>query len=96
MDNGLLVMKYPMMLTREQRDALSSLMEGVTAQLGCKVVICDGGSDATYTPPGMSELIAAITGQTEAINALAKSNEAMVNIIADDIGGGNDGMPTEL
>lgn len=42
------------------------------------------------------ELIQAIKAQTEAINALAKSNEAMVNLIADDIGAGSDGLPTEL
>lgn len=38
----------------------------------------------------LTDLIKAIHAQTEAINALALSNEAMANIIADDMGDGGD------
>lgn len=67
-----LVLTTDKVLSEEERDKASKNLEGMTEYLGMKVILIDGGIGARVERDH-SDLVAAVTAQTEAIGLLIEA-----------------------
>ena len=92
---GMLIYKSSSRLTKDNAIALGEVLKPMADEMGLGCFIMDV-SDEIKIEYDIGDLVAAIHAQTEAITRLAKSNEAMVDIIAQDQEQLDDGVQREL
>ncbi|MCO7575338.1 MULTISPECIES: hypothetical protein [Pseudomonas chlororaphis group] len=81
----LLVVSIPHLMTKEQRERMSSALQAHAERMGFKALVLDGGATAQLQPD-LGELLAEQRKQTALLEQIATQNLALIEALADDQG----------